>query len=346
MKTMKTMQLIELGQPLKMVELPVPEPGSGEVLIKVKATGICSSDIHYQEGRSKVTKLPITLGHEISGEVVKCGKDVHQLKSGDSVCVFYLLTCGNCIMCSTGNDNYCKDAKMLGKNIDGGFAEFVVIPARNAFPFPDTIPYAQAALITDAVATPFHALKRASIQTGDNVLIIGIGGLGLHAVQLAKIMGAGQIIAADLSPKKLELANKVGATATINPQLENFEDKVSSLTDHNGIDVALELIGLTKTIKQAINSTGLGGRTVIVGICPEELAINPYQDLLLKERLIMGSADQCRADFPVLIELAAQNRLDLSSSVSLELPLEQINEGFEILKTKKQDPVRIVITFP
>jgi alcohol dehydrogenase, propanol-preferring len=346
MKTMKAMQLIDLGQPLKMVELPVPEPRFDEVLIKVKATGICSSDLHYQEGRSKVTKLPITLGHEISGEVVKCGEDVRQLKSGDSVCVFYLLTCGKCLMCCNGNDNYCKNAKMLGKNIDGGFAEYLVLPARNAFPFPKTIPYTQAALITDAVATPFHALKRASVQTGDTVLIIGIGGLGLHAVQLAKIMGAGQVIAVDLSPKKLELANKVGATATINPQLENFEAKVSSLTDHNGIDVALELIGLTKTIKQAINSTGLGGRTVIVGICPEELSINPYHDILLKERIIMGSADQCRADFPVLIELAAQKRLDLSSSVSLELPLEQINEGFEILKNKEQDPVRIVITYP
>ncbi len=346
MKTMQAAQLVEIGKPLEIVEVPVPEPGAGEILLRVRAAGICSSDLHYQEGRSEVTKLPIILGHEISGEVAGCGKNVEGLKEGDRVSLFYLVTCGKCMMCATGNDNYCDKAKMLGKNIDGGFAEFVTVPARNAFPFPETIPFSQAALITDAVATPFHALKRAAVQTGESVLIIGIGGLGIHAVQIAKIMGAGQVIAMDLEDDKLDLALKVGATAAINPKRDNVEDKIAAITGGFGVNVAVELIGLPVTIRQAIDCTGLGGRTVVVGICPDEVILNPYHDLLLRERTIMGSADQCRADFPVIIEMAAQKRLDLSHSVSHELPLKDINKGFEMLKKKDRNLVRIVVTFP
>lgn len=250
------------------------------------------------------------------------------------------------MMCCTGRDNYCKEAKMLGKNIDGGFAEYLVVPERNAFTFPDSIPFSRAALMTDAVATPFHALKRAHIQTGDDVLVIGIGGLGIHAVQIARIMGAGKVIAMDLSPEKLSLAKKVGATAVINPLEDNVEKRIEEITEGRGVDVAIELIGLSRTIRQAVDSTGLGGRTVVVGICPEEMGLNPYHDLLLKERTILGSADQSRADFPTIIELVAQGRLDLSHSVSLELPLAEINRGLDILRQKEDNPVRIVITFP
>jgi len=345
MKTMQAAQLTEQGKPLELVELPVPRPGREEVLIKVKATGICSSDLHYQDGRSRVTKMPITLGHEIAGEVAECGEEVSGLNVGDRVCLFYLVTCGKCMACSGGNDNYCSEARMLGKDIDGGFAEYLAVPARNVFPFPESIPFSQAALLTDAVATPFHALSRAGVKTGDSVLVIGIGGLGLHAVQIAKIMGAGQVIAVDLETEKLKLASKVGATETVNPAEENPYERINALTG-GGADLAIELIGLPVTIRQAIDCTGIGGRTVIVGICPEEIGISPYHDLLLKERTLMGSADQSRADFPVIIELAAQKRLDMSQSVTRELPLEEVNRGLEMLKHKEENPVRLVVTFP
>lgn len=343
---MHAARLVEIGEPLEIAELGIPQPSTGEILVRVRAAGICSSDIHYQDGRSKVTRLPITLGHEIAGEVAACGEGATLFNPGDRVCLFYLITCGKCMMCCTGRDNYCKEAKMLGKNIDGGFAEYLVVPERNAFTFPDSIPFSRAALMTDAVATPFHALKRAHIQTGDDVLVIGIGGLGIHAVQIARIMGAGKVIAMDLSPEKLSLAKKVGATAVINPLEDNVEKRIEEITEGRGVDVAIELIGLSRTIRQAVDSTGPGGRTVVVGICPEEMGLNPYHDLLLKERTILGSADQSRADFPTIIELVAQGRLDLSHSVSLELPLAEINRGLDILRQKEDNPVRIVITFP
>jgi alcohol dehydrogenase, propanol-preferring len=346
MKTMQAAQLTETGKPLKIVDIPIPVPKAGEILVKVRAAGICSSDIHYQDGRSKVTRLPITLGHEISGEIAECGYGVNNFHPGDRVCLFYLVTCGECMMCCTGKDNYCSEARMLGKNIDGGFAEYLVVPARNAFLIPETIPFAQAALIADAVATPFHALKRASVQTGESVLIVGIGGLGVHAVQIARVMGAAQVVAMDISAEKLELAQKIGATAIINPQTENLQERTSDLTGGRGFDVTVELIGLTSTIRQTIDSTALGGRAVIVGICPEEVGLSPYHDLLLKERTIMGSADQSRADFPVIITLVSQGRIDLSHSVTHELPLDHVNRGLEMLKKKDRDLVRLVVSFP
>ncbi len=346
MKTMKAARLIKIGEPLQLTEILIPEPDCDEVLIRVKAAGICSSDLHYQDGRSSVSKLPLTLGHEVAGEIVALGGKVEDLKTGDRVCLFYLITCGKCEMCSTDRDNYCSQAKMLGKNIDGGFAEYLVVPSRNAFPFPKSIPFTQAALMTDAVGTPFHALRRAALKIGESALIVGIGGLGLHAIQIARLMGAGHVVAMDVSDEKLELALKVGATAVINPQKDNIQEKISEITKGRGIDVAVELIGLTKTIKQAIASTGPGGRTIVVGICPEEIGLNPYHDLLLKERTLMGSADQCRADFPVIINLTALGRLDLSYSVSEKLLLKEINQGLEKLRSKEENPVRLVVTFP
>ncbi len=346
MQTMRAARLTGLRKPLDLVQVPRPRPQWMEVLVKVRATGICSSDLHYQDGKSKVTRLPITLGHEISGEVVELGAGVTELAPGDRVCLFYLVTCGRCMMCTTGRDNFCPEGKMLGKNSDGGFAEYICVPSRNAFKLPESIPFSNGALLTDAVATPFHALNRAGIRTGDSVLIIGIGGLGVHAVQIALIMGAGQVIAADISPHKLTLAKKVGATAVINTQKDDLGRHIAELTEGRGADVAVELIGLPQTIRQAVEHTGPGGRVVIVGICPDEVEINPYHDLLLKERTIMGSADQSRCDIPVIVELAAQGRLNLNYSVTHELPLAEINRGLEMLRRKEESPVRIVITQP
>jgi len=343
LKTMLAARLVEIGKPLELVQMPIPAPQAGEVLVRVRATGICSSDLHYQDGKSKVTRLPLTLGHEIAGEVVETGDGVTEFSAGDRVCLFYLVTCGRCLMCTTGRDNYCPDAKMLGKNIDGGFAEYLCVPARNLFKLPDEIPYTHGALLGDAVATPFHALSRAGVKTGDNVLVIGIGGLGLHAIQIARIMGAAQVIAADISPEKLALAKKVGATAALNPQNKDFTDRINAMTG-KGVDVAIELIGLPQTIRTAIDLTGIGGKIVIVGICPEDVGINPYHDLLLKEKTIMGSADQSREDFPVIIDLAARGRINLDHSVSHELSLEEINRGLEMLRRKEDNPVRIMIT--
>jgi len=140
MAKMMAARLVEIGKPLQLVQVEIPEPGPGEVLVKVKAAGICSSDLHYQDGRSRVTRLPLTLGHEIAGEVAALGAGTEGLQPGERVCLFYLVTCGECLACSSGFDNRCPRAEMLGKNRDGGFAEYVTVPAATYTPFQERFP--------------------------------------------------------------------------------------------------------------------------------------------------------------------------------------------------------------
>lgn len=341
-RTMRAAQLVELREPLEIREVPVPEIKPDYVLVDVKATGICTSDIHYREGNSPVGKLPLTLGHEIAGVIAETGPEVNNLHVGDRVCIIYNVACGKCKYCLQGQTNYCPEVKMLGKNIDGGFAEYVAVPARNCFKVPENIPFPQTAAITDAVATPYHALSRAKVQPGDSVLVIGIGGLGNHAVQIAGVMGAGMVIAVDISEEKLQLARKLGADYTINALETDPVAKVMEITGGRGVDVAVELIGLGRTCSQAVACAATGGRVVFVGIYPGEITIKPY-DLICKEVALMGSADQLPEDFPVIIDLVASGKLNLSRTVSRTITLEEINDGMEMLEKKIGNPVRIVV---
>ncbi len=176
-------------------------------------------------------------------------------------------------------------------------------------------------------------------------MILGIGGLGIHAIQIARLMGAAQIIAVDIIGEKLDLARELGATVGINPLEEDPVDKTSHLTNHQGVEVAVEFIGIPSTIRTGIMATGKGGRAILVGICPQEIPLHPYHDLILMERTIMGSADQERSDFPAIIELVQQGRINLSRSVTREFSLEEVNQGIRLLETKEERSlVRSVIS--
>ena len=333
-----------LNEPLRIEEVPTPEPGPGEVCVRIQASGLCSSDLHYMKGDSPVGKMPIILGHEMAGVVCGTGPGAAARKEGDRVAVHYLVTCGECDLCKSGNENFCASGQMLGKTIDGGFAQFVVIPEANAIPVPDDVPIEHAAVACDAIATPYHAVKLARVAEGDTALIIGLGGLGIHAVQLPKLFGAKTVIAADLSQAKLDLARRLGADHTINPSCEDLLDRVRELTSGRGVDVAIELIGLKDTLEVAVQSLAPRGRMVIVGICPAKIEVHPYYDILLKEAVVTGNCDHVSTDLQDVLGLIQQGRLDLSRSVSRRIKLSDVNDGFRVLRDREQDPVRIVIT--
>jgi 2-desacetyl-2-hydroxyethyl bacteriochlorophyllide A dehydrogenase len=336
MKSLKT--------PLSVEEVRTPRPGAGEVRVRIEASGLCTSDIHYMTGASPVAKTPIILGHEVAGVIHEVGPGINRLKPGDRVVVHYLVTCGTCAMCTSGHENFCSDCKMIGKTIDGGFAQFIVVPEANAIPIPDEVPIEHAALAADAIATPYHAVKLAQVRAGDTALIVGLGGLGLHAVQLPKLFGATTVIAVDVSEAKLKLAARLGADHVINAAHENMLDRVQEITSGKGIDVAVELIGLKKTLETSVKSLGNRGRMVIVGICPVNIEIDPYNDILLKEAVITGNCDHLASDIREVLSLVQGGKLDLSHSVSRCIKLSDINEGFRILREKENDPVRIVVT--
>src|SRR5438105_723641 len=309
---MKAVRLLEPGSLLEAREIGIPPVGARDVLIRIKAAGICHSDAHYRAGVSPVASLPITLGHEVAGIVEK---------TGERVCVHYLATCGQCAFCQSGTEQFCTTVRMIGKDRDGGFAEFIAVPERNAFHLPDEIPFEQGAILMCSSATSLHALNKARLRSRETVAIFGVGGLGVSALQLARHFGAAEVFAVDINPRKLELAERFGAIP-VNASAGNPVAKIQELTGGRGVDVALELVGLPVTMRQAVQSLAILGRAALVGLTRETFEIAPYSELLNREAEIIGVSDHLASEIPLLLDLARTAELDLSRDIIRTVPLE------------------------
>jgi propanol-preferring alcohol dehydrogenase len=340
---MKAIRFIGSNQPLEMQDIPIPDIGERDILVKVKAAGICHSDAHYRAGISPVHPIPLTLGHEVAGIVEKIGTQVTHIKVGERVCLHYNLTCGDCYHCSTGNDQFCEKVLMLGHYTNGGYAEYIAVPSRNAIHLPDEIPFEQGATLMCASATAFHALKKSRLKAGERVAIFGAGGLGQSAVQLAKAFGALEVYAVDINEEKLKLAAEYGAVP-VNGKTVNAVEEIKRLTHGKGVDVAIEMIGLQQTMKQAIQVAGVMARVVIVGLSTKPIEINTYHELLGNEVELIGSNDHHLQELPILVDMARRKVLDISRVVTKTVPLdaEEINEVLDNLEKFGSD-VRTVI---
>lgn len=343
MALMKAVRLTKIGKPLELQEIPIPDTGERDVLVRVKAAGICHSDVHYRAGTSSVGSLPQTLGHEIAGIIEKAGSQVISPKIGDRVCIHYQLSCGDCYFCTRGNEQFCKIGMMIGKHCDGGFAEYITVPARNVLFLPEEIPFEQGAIMMCSSATSFHALKKARLEVGETVAVFGAGGLGISAIQIAKLFGALEVYSVDINEDKLKLAEKFGAI----PINSSKEDPVSSIyqhTDQRGVDVALEVIGLPETMKQAVQSVAIFGRAALVGITDKPFEIDSYKELLGKEAEVIGCSDHLLQELPLLIEFVRKKKLDLHHVVTEKIPLQAalINEVMDKME-KFGNEVRTVI---
>jgi propanol-preferring alcohol dehydrogenase len=340
---MKAVRFVGVNKPLEMQEIPVPEIGDRDILVKVKAAGICHSDAHYRAGISPVSFTPLTLGHEVAGFVEKIGANVTNVKINDRVCLHYLITCGDCYYCSTGNEQFCSQGRMIGHHANGGYAEYIAIPARNAIHLPDEIPFEQGATLMCASATAFHALLKSRIRPGDKVAVFGVGGLGQSAVQLAKAFGATTVFAVDINEDKLKLAAKYGAKPMNGKQIDPVKE-IRKLTDGNGADVAIEMIGLLQTQKQALQCVGPMGRVVLVGLSDKNLMVHTYSEILGNEVELIGSNDHRLQELPKLIEFVSEKMLDVSKVVTRTIPLDEneINRTLDALE-KFDAGVRTVI---
>jgi len=341
---MKAIRLVQQGRPLEAHDIPIPQPGAHDVLIRVKAAGICHSDAHYRAGKSRVHPLPLTLGHEVAGVIEQIGRDVTEFRPGDRVCVHYLATCGQCEWCASGDEQFCGAAQMIGKSRDGGYAEYIAMPTRSVFKLPAEIPFAHGAIMMCSSATSLHALCKARLQPGESVAVFGVGGLGLSAIQLARTLGAGIVFAVDINRRKLDIAAQHGASP-INAAILDPVTKIQELTNGHGVDVALELIGLPLTMQQAVRSLAIHGRAALVGIMDQTFDVAPYHEIINKEAEIIGVSDHLASELPTLLEAARTNQLDLSHAVTRTIPLDAaaINETLDRLE-RYHDDLRIVIT--
>jgi propanol-preferring alcohol dehydrogenase len=340
---MKAIRVTEPLRPLELQDVPQPQVGPRDVLVRVKAAGICHSDAHYRAGRSPVHPVPLTLGHEVAGIVECLGPEVSQFNRGDRVCVHYLATCGVCAHCQRGNEQFCVAGQMMGKHRDGGFAEFVLMPARSVFALPKEIPFEQGAILMCSSATSLHALNKARLRPGESVAIFGVGGLGLSAIQLAKAFGAGEVFAIDIRPEKLLRAKNLGAVP-VSASDANPVEELRRLTNGRGVDVALELIGLPVTMRQAVEVLAIQGRVALVGITEKNFEISPYRQLLNKEAEVIGVSDHLAQELPPLLEWARRGILDLSGAITRTVPLDAkaVNAALDQLENFEVE-ARVVI---
>jgi len=330
---MRAIRLIQPGSPLVEVEQEPVSLNPGEVRVQVAAAGICRSDVHYRAGTRPVPRLPVTPGHEVAGVVSETGSEVTDLAPGDRVVLHYLVSCGQCGACRAGREQFCSEGAMIGLSRDGGYAEEIVVPARNAIPLPDSIPMEIGAVMMCSTATSLHALRRGGFEPGETVAVFGCGGLGMSAIKLAVAMGAGGVYAIDIDPTKLEAAAGLGATPVL------FDDASTVVAD-----VALELVGLPETMAAAVGSLAVGGRAVAVGITHEPFALHSFNDLVLREASVVGSADHLLSEIHELISMSVDGVLDLSDVVTGTVPLEAnaVNAAMDALQ-RHEGGIRSVI---
>lgn len=312
-------RLFHHGKPLVDATLPDPVPGPGEIAIDIRAAGICHSDAHYRR-EIGLASLPITLGHEIAGYVTEVGEGVANAYPGDRVAVHYFVSCGGCGHCQRYGEQFCVTGEMIGKERDGGWAEKIVVPAANVIPIPEEISFSQAAVMMCSTATAYHALRLAELSGEDSLAIIGFGGLGASAVQLAGVFGAREIYAVDLVREKLDLAETFGAEP-ITSNRGGFRDALLAATNGRGVDVALEFTGNPVATLDALRSLAPGGRLMLVAINIRSLTVDGYADILGRERRVIGCSDHTRSELFELMDIARRGDIDLARVITRSVPL-------------------------
>ncbi|MGI2296446.1 NAD(P)-dependent alcohol dehydrogenase [Paenibacillus sp. GXUN7292] len=342
-----TMKAAVMHKPydIQIEELPIPQIESNEVLVKVMAVGICGSDLHYYEhgkiGRYVVEK-PIILGHECSGIVVAMGEKVTRFELNDRVAVEPGVTCGTCNMCKAGRYNLCPDVVFLATPpVDGAFVQYIKIREDFLFAIPDELSF-EAASLVEPFSVGIHAAKRASLQPGSTVVIMGMGPVGLMAVAAAKAFGASTIIVSDLEPLRLEAALKLGATHAINIKEQNPVEAIAQITKGIGVDAAFETAGNPKALQSALASLRRGGKLVIVGLPPQdEIPLNiPF---IADNEVDIFGVFRYANTYPQGIAFLSSGIADADALITDRYTLNQTKEAMERARTNKSGSLKVIV---
>jgi D-arabinose 1-dehydrogenase-like Zn-dependent alcohol dehydrogenase len=336
---MRAMVLSEYNTPLELREVPVPKPEAGEVLLRVLACG-SGLTLHHSVTGNAPTKLPAILGHEVVGEVVELGPHAEGVAVGNHVTLHGLLFCGHCRMCLTGREPLCKTMRgMIGRQTDGGYAEFMCVPDRNCIALPPELlarhTAADACVIADAMATPYKVMRHASLRPEDVCVIYGAaGGVGIHLIQMAKLRGAA-VIGVDTGAEKLAAARAQGADHVIDGRVQDVVAEIRQFTDGWGADVVADFVGTTETLGHGIAALSKDGRLVIVGLsrASEAMVTARAAPLLQAEQSILGSRAFTRQEISECLALVATGVY--KPMVNHVYPLEQANEAHALVASGK-----------
>src|SRR4051812_5981148 len=317
--TMRAQRFYKATRKYRVEDVPIPEPGPGEVLVKVEYCGICHSDLSLIDGVFGGLGTPdvITQGHEASGTIAKLGPGVVGWAEGDRVIPAAGRPCGVCSFCLSGRFGECSDLKLMAFAYDGGWAEYTLAGAFGLTQVPDGVPMDQAAILADAVSTPFGAVVHTGqVRIGEAVGVWGVGGVGTHIVQLARLVGANPIIALDLEEAVRERALELGADFAFDSRDPDLQAKIAEATKGRMLDVAFDAVGVKATFEQGLAMLANGGRVVVVGLSGEDANLGSTLGFGLSRKQALGHLGYQGTDIAILAELVASGRLDLSRSIS------------------------------
>jgi propanol-preferring alcohol dehydrogenase len=328
--SMRALVLETFGGPFVPKDVPTPVIAPHEALVRVRNVGVCGTDVKIRANRMGLGVIPLIMGHEIAGEVAEVGSLVRGFAPGDRVVVNFYVTCGRCPFCRAGRDTLCAEVRQHGFSIDGGFAEYIKTPGVNLCRVPDRVSLESACILGDAVATSYHAItKRAQVRPGTTVALVGVGGVGLHALQMARLAGS-WVVAVDVNEARLELARALGADAVVDARSGPFHEAVRKLTDGQGVDVVLEFVANPQTLPSSIQSLRRAGRLVFVGYTPEvPMSVLP-RELVRSELEIVGSRANTKQELQETMDLVAGGRI--TPIIDRVIPLESIEDAFAALR--------------
>ena len=341
---MKALVLEAYNNPV-IKDLPIPEYGDDEVLIRLHACAICGSDLHGYTGRSDRRRPPVIMGHEAAGEIVECGKAVTGYKSGDRVVFNSSLFCGKCWYCTHGRQNLCTSARVYGVHcadykLDGAMAEYIAVPERILYHMPDELSYSKAALV-EPFAIGLHAVGRTPVQINSTAVVIGTGAIGLMVIKSLKCTGCSRIIAVDISDARLAHATKAGADFVINSATEDAAARIEEICP-GGADHTFEVVGAAPTTNNAIDFAKRGGTVTLVGNAAPSGQIN-FQKIVLKELQVIGTY-ACANEYDLALALLGSGKVEYDDVLSVEAPLEDAKKWLDTLVEGKSDIVKVVLT--
>jgi L-iditol 2-dehydrogenase len=341
---MKALVLTEYNK-FKYQDMPEPEIGPDDVLLRVKACGICGSDVHGMDGSTGRRQPPVIMGHEASGVIAKTGANVKNWEKGMPVTFDSTIYCGKCHFCNKGKINLCDNRRVAGVSCDdyrqhGAFAEYVAVPQHILYSLPDNLKFEQAAMV-EALSVAFHAVERTSLSINDTAVVVGSGMIGLLVIQALRVAGCGQIIAVDLEENRLNLARELGADTGIKSDCGTAADEIKSLTSGRGSDVAFEVVGISPTLQLAVDSLRKGGSLTLVGNLSPQVEM-PLQSIVTREITVNGSCASC-GEYPACLDMIARGSINVDALISATAPLSEGAEWFKRLYNREAGLMKVVL---
>jgi L-iditol 2-dehydrogenase len=330
---------------LEIADLPAPEAGPDEVLVRVEACGICGSDVHGYDGSSGRRIPPIVMGHEAAGTVAAVGESVKGHAVGDRVTFDSTVFCGTCVFCQRGEVNLCDNRQVIGVSCGdyrrhGAFAEYVVIPQRILYHLPDNLSFAEAAML-EATSVALHAVRVSEVRGGETALVIGAGMIGLLTLQAARALGSARVMIADIDASRLELARNVGAEEILDRSGAELVAEVLEATEGRGVDLAFEAVGRSETVNAAIDCTRKGGTVTLIGNIQPEVSL-PLQKVVTRQLRLQGSCASA-GEYPQAIELIASGKIKVKPLITAIAPLEEGPRWFARLHAREPNLMKVIL---